>query len=85
MRKWYRVDKILMFNTTIVHIANDCGYKILCFLANIRRNIEHLYSQKNSHLIASLLDFMCLLFHVLSLLVSVHDNNGHYKEANVSQ
>ena len=26
---------------------------------------------------------MCFLFHVLSLLVAVHDHNGHDEEANV--
>ena len=33
-------QQILMFYTIIVHIANDCGHKFLCF-GPIRRNIKH--------------------------------------------
>ena len=31
------------------------------------------------------LDFMLLIVNILSLLVSIHDDNGHDEEANVSQ
>ena len=41
--------QILMFYTTIVHIANDCGYKILCFWANPQK-YQTLVAAKNSHL-----------------------------------
>ena len=41
--------QILMFYTTIVHIANDCGYKILHFWAN-PQEYQTLVPAKNSHL-----------------------------------
>ena len=41
--------QILMFYTTIVHIANDCGYKILRFWANPQK-YQTLVPAKNSHL-----------------------------------
>ena len=41
--------QILMFYATIVHIANDCGYKILCFRANLQK-YQTLIPAKNSHL-----------------------------------
>ena len=41
--------QILMFYTTIVHIANDCGYKILRFWANPQK-YQTLVPAKNIHL-----------------------------------
>ena len=42
-------QQILVFYPTIVHIANDCGYKILCFWANPQK-YQTLVPTKNSHL-----------------------------------
>ena len=41
--------QILIFYTIIVHIANDCRYKILRFWANPQKN-QTLVPAKNSHL-----------------------------------
>jgi hypothetical protein len=41
--------QILKFYTTMVHIANDCGYKILRFWANPQK-YQTLVPAKNSHL-----------------------------------
>ena len=40
--------QILIFYTTIVHIANDCGYNILRFWANPQK-YQTLVPAKNSH------------------------------------
>ena len=43
-------QKILMFYTTIVHIANVCGHKILRFWANPAQKYQTLVPTKISHL-----------------------------------
>ncbi len=48
--------QILMFYTTMVLIANDCGYKILHFWVNLQK----LVPAKNSHLkVPSYVLYMC--------------------------
>ena len=42
-------QQILMFYTTTVNIANDCGYEILHFWANPQK-YQTLSSHRNSHL-----------------------------------
>ena len=39
-----------MFYTTIMHIANDCRYKILHFGAKLSTEIPNISTHKNSHL-----------------------------------
>ncbi len=45
-----------MFYTAMVHIANDCGYKILRFWANPQK-YQTLVPAKNSHLKVAAIDY----------------------------
>ena len=52
-----------MFYPIIVHIANDCGYKILCFWTNLRK-YQTLVPAKNSHLkVEVIINFSVLNVH----------------------
>ena len=52
-------------------------YNKLLF-ANVRQSWTSKFPQSSP-------DLFSLILVMLSLLVSVHDNNGHYEEANISQ
>ena len=49
------------------------------------KNVQAFSIESNTQTLNHSLDFVCLFFCALSLLVSVHDNYGHYEEANVNQ
>ena len=57
-KKMVQGRPVVMFYSTIVLLANDCGYKTLCFWANLQKYLTLVPAKKNSHL--KVIAFQCV-------------------------